>query len=83
MCGGRSWESFRLILIILGIVRVSHQETLLQQMQGLALFGLAVVQGLGLLQLVGCMLSLFLQLVQGLEPAVLLFQLLELALLVF
>ena len=34
MCGGRSWESFRLILIILGIGRVSHQETLLQQMQG-------------------------------------------------
>jgi len=59
------------------------RRQLLQQMQGLALFGLAVVQGLGLLQLVGCMLSLFLQLVQGLEPAVLLFQLLELALLVF
>lgn len=32
-CGGRSWESLRLILVLLGIVRISYQETLLWQMQ--------------------------------------------------
>ena len=55
---------------------------LFQQMQGLALRGLAVPQGLCLVQLLGGAVSLLLQLAQGFEPAVLLFQLLELALLV-
>lgn len=56
---------------------------LLQQMQGLALFGLAVPQGLGLLQLLCSAVALLLQVAQGFEPGVLQFKLLELALLVF
>lgn len=44
---------------------------LLKQMQGLALSGLAVEQGLCLLQLLGRALALCLQFAQGVEPGLL------------
>ena len=53
---------------------------LLQQVEAVALVGLAVPQGLGLLQLLGGAELLLLQLSQGFKPGVLLLQLFELAL---